>query len=237
MSKSLMDGEKKPIDKPAEKSKEKTVEKEKKSGGFPFVVLAIILVLAVIAVYFVPKFTSKSPLATTETFLQAVKHQELATVKTVYAGDEKIFDINTNDVVNPKYDPQSKALITKKLLEFQFTVENEVITQPKEEGGDPTATVDVTMTTINLGEAINQALKSFFATLQLEQMGVGEGDVMKQVEIALLEKVAGAKADYEAKFTLNLTKKEGVWLLDTLERNAPFFNGFYGNANGVMPNL
>ncbi len=222
--------------------KDKLVKAKAFILGKKKLIVSLIVIIAVIGVgtagfFVVPKLITAKPIATTETFLEAVKLQDFETIKTVYAGNEKIFDISTNDVVNPEYEKQSKDLISEKLLGFQYLVENEVITQPEQEGGEPTATVDVTMTTINLGDAINQALKNFFATLQFGQMDLTELDVKKEVETKVLEKVAAATADYEAKFTLALTKKEGVWLVDTMERNSPFFNGLYGNATSAMPSL
>lgn len=204
-----------------------------------------------------------SPTDTATTFFEALQLQDTEALSEIYSGDVKSLKISgVEEYINEMIDKKTRKAIEEKLLTFTFVVNSEEIIEPeapaeeedtkdkdakkkdkkekdkkKEEEALPTtATVDVTVTTINYGQVVNDSLKSYFEEMAATAT---EGEMVdnsiNKLDGKIQDEVSIAKADYEAKFKISMTKFDKVWKVDEFPKKSPFFNAYYGNVEGTMP--
>lgn len=164
-----------------------------------------------------------TPTETADTFLQAVKAQDSEKLSEVYApgnidlldstsavGEEEASiegeettEIGMTEVLEKEMNPM--------LLDFDYELSNEAV------DGD-TATVDVKVTTYQLGEAFSEYFSEYLSQSLDMVMDDVSSDELSQLSANILsEKLTGlTEKTYEGSCTLTLTKTDDKWVVDEI---------------------
>lgn len=193
-------------------------------------ILSIVLTLGL--VFSLCACGGPTPTDTVDTFLNGLKTQDSEAINSVYAGDD--FDFTEEmDMESDGSQPETDKVLTEKLwpmiMEFDYTLSNERINEDK-------ATVDVTITTYNLGVAMTtffssymtQALALIFddnAESKLDKIGAN-------LLTAELDKLTEKNCEKTA--TISLTATDEGWEIDEIEDDGDFMDALTGGMVSSM---
>ena len=174
-----------------------------------------------------------SPTVTVDNFLKAIKAQDFETAAQYYEGD-----ISGLGMLQEEDDPVLSGILgslTEKILDFEYTLDNEVIEKNA-------ATVDINFKTYDLGKVMEELINSILADASaLNLMGLDqeemEAEIAEILDVQFQKIMQNASKDKTITVTVNLVKKKGVWLLKDLTDKEDFMNALSGGimefANGI----
>ena len=125
--------------------------------------------------------------------------------------------------------------LTEKILDFEYTLDNEVIEKNA-------ATVDINFKTYDLGKVMEELINGILADASaLNLMGLDqeemEAEIAEILDVQFQKIMQNASKDKTITVTVNLVKKKGVWLLKDLTDKEDFMNALSGGimefANGI----
>lgn len=159
-----------------------------------------------------------SPKKTADTFLKAIKNQDKETLEEVYeskflglleeAAESEDFEEELEDA---GLEDAFETILVKKMLEFDYKLSNEQI------DGDY-ASVDATIKTYAVGEAVTSFLSEYFTRALGLALGDASNADYEYLAAELLEKELKklSKKDYESTVTLYLTKIDDRWIVNEI---------------------
>lgn len=166
-----------------------------------------------------------SPTDVSKDFMEAIKNKDNDSLKSLYAGE--VLNITDGIETDADESAEMKSLYEEmyaKLFEFDYKISNEKINDQK-------ATVDVEITTYQLG----QAFKDFVGDYMREAFSLGmtgaSDDVVEKKGVEILSnKLGSMKKDYSQTVTLRLTLKDDAWVVDELKKDSDFYDALTGGA-------
>ncbi|MCI8631842.1 MAG: DUF4878 domain-containing protein [Firmicutes bacterium] len=184
-----------------------------------------IFIAAIMLILVLTSCGSKNPSPTeiTNNFLSAVKSQD-SNISSFYTGDTEndslLFDLSD---VDDSLDAEIYKLLEEKLLSFEYETSNETIEENK-------ATVDVTITAYNLGEAYSTAISEYIAeAFSMAFSGASDEEISMIMNDALIENIENASFDYTKIVTVHLINDENSgWLIDDSATNSELLNALSG---------
>lgn len=202
-------------------------------------VTALVACLCLIAL---PACTSEpSPSDVTKSALDAMKAQDADALAQYYSGNtdgiQEQLDALASEAdgsENPDAQATAMSSLMQKIYDFDYTIGEETIE------GD-TATVNVSITTYDLGTAFKTAMGNYISTA----LGMAfAGASQEEMEAALYEGLQSeldslTEKDYTADVNLTLTKTDNGWMLDALSDEATdaLTGGLESAANEVSESL
>lgn len=187
--------------------------------------LSIALVLILALSLFACGGSSPTPTDVTNEFLQAIKDKDNDTIKTVYAGGNINVEKEFENMSESEDDAISKVYAEKlygQILSFDYEVSNEQVK-------DDTATVDVAITTYNIGDTFKDFVTDYIGeAFAMSMSGASDEELNQKATEIITEKLDGMKKNYSQTITLNLSQKDGEWMVDKLADDSDFYNAISG---------
>ncbi len=207
-------------------------------------------VIAILAIFSVIFFFSgcgstPSPTETTDTFLQALKTQDVETLASVYAEAElDLLDAAAESVESEEAEDAEEAAedtgLTKvyeeqmlpKMLDFDYELSNEQINGDK-------ATVDAKITTYRIGDACTAFFSEYISqAFMLAFSDVSEEELDSLATTLLSGKLADlTEKNYEKTVTIALTKVDGKWVVDTIQPGNDAIDAITGGLVTAFSNM
>ena len=188
--------------------------------------------------------SESSPSDTVDAFLQAVKAQDEEAMAKVYSGGsfdlldatsaageeeatiegEESTEIGMTDAIDESMRPL--------LQDFDYEITNEQI------DGD-TATVDAEVTTYPVGEAFSAYFSEYLEKSLDMVMEDASTEEMDQLAFDILsEKLSGlTEKTYKGAVTLTLTKSDGKWMVDKIEKGSETADVLTGGLVTAINNM
>ena len=165
----------------------------------------------------------ESPTDAADAFMKAVQTQDMDTIAKVYQGDAAEMDLLGEAGTEGDFPEELSQLLSEKMQQFEYEVSNEVI-------DEDTATVDIKVTTINIGKAFEDAINEFMEKAIAGEIpsDTTEEEMTAQLYASFQEKLAAAEKDYEGTAVLNLTNVDGKWMVDQMTEKDPLINCLTG---------
>lgn len=197
-------------------------------------ILSIVLALGL--VFSMCACGGPTPTSTVDTFLTAVKSQDVETLKTVYTDSEFDFitdmELASEDGGTPETDKVLNEKLLPMLLEFDYTLSNEQINEDK-------ATVDVTITTYNFGAAMTTFFGSYitqaFALIFDDNAEAKLDKIGANLLTAELDKLTEKNCEKTA--TISLTATEDGWMVDEIDDEDDIFDALTGGMVSSMETI
>ena len=199
----------------------------------------IALILSLTLCFSLTGCGSPSPTKVTTTFLEAVKAQDAASVEKVYLGDPddvnasgEIVDEEESKEVETETEQKLFTTLEEKLFSFDYEVSNEVIDGDK-------ATVDVTITTYDMGMATTSALGEYMSqAIGLAFAGASE-EQMENLSMKLfLDKISAlTEKDYTKTVKVHLEKVDDEWRLSKFSDDEPIVDALSGGMQSAFNNF
>ncbi|MBQ1301878.1 MAG: DUF4878 domain-containing protein [Firmicutes bacterium] len=190
-----------------------------------FLALALVIVLALAMTACGGSGASAdTPTDAANAFLKAVQEQDTDAMAKVYQGDPAEMDlIGDTEMDSEDIPAELSALLSEQMQQFEYEVSNEVV-------DEDTATVDVKITTVNIGKAFEDSINEFMEKAMAGEISsdTTEEELTKQLYAAFQEKLAAAEKDYEGTAVLNLTNVDGKWMVDQISQTDPLVNCLTG---------
>ncbi|MCR5034343.1 MAG: DUF5105 domain-containing protein [Clostridia bacterium] len=178
-----------------------------------------------------------TPTETADTFLTAVKAQDTETIKTVYEGE-------TLDMLSSLEDEESESedslmdddyfgkILLPKMLDFDYELSNEKIDGDK-------ATVDVKITTYDIGSAFSAFMSDYFAQALTLAFGGASDEQIEELANTIFESKMDELKEktYSETVTLDLVKKDDVWKVAEIDEDSEFLNALSGNMIKTLDKL
>lgn len=170
--------------------------------------------------------STPSPTEVTTAFLQAVKEQNTEDMADLYAEGSwslseeasEEADLEDQDELNKYFTDE----VFPKLLEFDYEVLKEKIDGEK-------ATVDVKITTYNLGDTFTVFVGEYLAqALALAFSDVEEAAVESLGTKLFKEKAGNMEKTYTKTLSIPLSQVDGAWIVDEIDEDSPFINALTG---------
>lgn len=180
-----------------------------------------------------------TPTQTADTFLTAVKAGDAETIKTVYEGEtfdvlavldeESEGDSSDEDIMK---DDKLVDMLLEKMLDFDYELSNEKIDGDK-------ATVDVKITTYNIGNAFTAFMTDYFTQAFALAFSDASDEQMEELANTIFEtKMNELKdKDYSETVTLNLVNKDDGWKIVKIKNGGDFYNAISGGLVKAFENL
>ena len=191
--------------------------------------IAVILAVFTTVFFLAGCSSTPTPTQTADTFLQAMKAQDSETMGEVFAGEK----LDLLDAVSDEEEDTEAAdsgltkiyeeQMVPKMLDFDYELSNEVIDGDK-------ATVDVKISTYRIGDAFTAFFSDYLSqAFILAFSDASEEDMDTLATTILTGKLADlAEKSYEKTATINLTNKDGKWVVDMLDTNDDFLDAVTG---------
>jgi len=194
-------------------------------------ILAILLITAAIVSLASCGATEATPSEVTTTFLTAIQENDTDTIKSVYEPGElslfKLLFAITGDDETASADLEDlgpfQGIFESKITDFDFEVGEETIS-------DDTATVEVTISTYAIGDAVSSALTEYLsqAFILAFSEDTTEEDLDNLFESILKSKTDAAAKTYTKTITIPLAKTDDGWKVSDLSGNEEFVNVMTG---------
>ncbi len=169
--------------------------------------------------------STPSPTDVARDFMEAIKNKDNDSLKSLYAGES--LDITDGIDADAGESAEVKALyeeMYEKLFEFDYKVSNEKINDQK-------ATVDVEITTYQLGQALTDFVTDYMGeAFSLGMAGASDDAIEKKAIEILSDKLGSMKKDYSQTVTLHLTLQDDAWVVDELKNDSDFYDALTGGA-------
>lgn len=191
--------------------------------------IAVILAVFTTVFFLTGCGSTPTPTQTADTFLQALKAQDSETMAEVFAGEK----LDLLDAVSDEEEDTEAAdsdltkiyeeQMVPKMLDFDYELSNEVIDGDK-------ATVDVKISTYRIGDAFTAFFSDYLSqAFILAFSDASEEDMDTLATTILTGKLADlTEKSYEKTATINLTNKDGKWVVDMLDTNDDFLDAVTG---------
>ena len=161
--------------------------------------------------------SAPTPSSITGKALDALKAQDYETLQTCYSGDVGGTDVKELagqmtgmdlSAVTDEQKAQAEKLVSV-LTDFDYTIGEETIDGDK-------ATVEVTITSRDLGPVFSDAIGAYFTEAFTSALGGASEEELAQMFLdTLTEKIsAQTEKSHTATTTFNLTQTDGEWKLD-----------------------
>lgn len=186
----------------------------------------IAIIMSLILVIGLCSCGGPTPTETVDSFLTAVQSSDAETIKTVYSGESFDFSKEISDYDSDVEEVEKIAteVLIPKILDFDYELSNEKIEGDK-------ATVDVTLTTYNLGNALTSFMSEYFSqALTLAFSGASDEQLEKVATTIFKSKVEDMEKNCTNTVTVSLTKKDNTWVIDEFDNDGEFYNAFLGGA-------
>ena len=201
--------------------------------------LSLALVVCLIVAFGFCGCGGPTPTQTADTFLTAVKAGDTETIKTVYDG--KSFDVlavldedsegdaSDEDIME---DDELVKMLIEKMQDFDYELSNEKIDGDK-------ATVDVKITTYNIGNAFTAFMTEYFTQAFALAFSDAADDQIEELANTILEtKLNELKdKDYSETVTLNLVNKDDGWKVAKIKNDSDFYNAVTGGLVKAFESL
>ena len=166
-----------------------------------------------------------SPSATMDAFLQALKAQDFEAAQQYYEGELTDLSSVAEDL-GATPDTELSNYLIKKMLDFDYTIDNEQVDGKK-------ASVDVSFKTYDMSQVMQGILSSLMSeALGLVSEGMSDEEIAAKVNELMLKKfkksLKSAEKDHLMTITLPLVKKDGKWLVKSVEHSLDFTNAISG---------
>ena len=187
-----------------------------------------------------------TPTETADSFLTAVKAGDTDTIKTVYEGEtfdlisnvedgafgEEEEDSEETDSGDLLEDDYFEKTLLPKIQDFDYELSNEKIDGDK-------ATVDVKITTYDIGTAFSSFISEYFTqALTLAFSDTSEEQIEKIGETLFETKMNElTEKTYSETVQLNLVNKDDSWKVCQIEEDSDFLNALCGNMIKTMDQL
>ena len=177
-----------------------------------------------------------TPTETADTFLTAVKAGDAETIKTVYEDGEfnilATWDDGESDDDELVDDSYFEETLLPKIRDFDYELSNEKIDGDK-------ATVDVKITTYDIGTAFSSFMSEYFAqALTLAFSDTSDEKIEKIGETIFRTKMNElTEKTYSETVTLDLVKKADNWKVCTIDEDSDFLNAICGNMIKTLEQL
>lgn len=198
--------------------------------------LSVAIALCIAFVFTVCGCGGPTPIETADTFLTAVKAGDAETIKTVYEDGEfnilATWDDGESDDDELVDDSYFEETLLPKIRDFDYELSNEKIDGDK-------ATVDVKITTYDIGTAFSSFMTEYFAqALTLAFSDASEEKIEKIGETIFQTKMNElTEKTYSETVPLELVKKDDGWKVCTIDENSDFLNAICGNMIKTMEQL
>ncbi len=176
--------------------------------------------------------SADTPTDAANSFLKAVQEQDMDAIGAVYQGDPAEMDLLGEATGEEEFPEELSALLSEQMQKFEYEVSNEVV-------DEDSATVDVKITTVNIGKAFEDSINEFMEKAIAGEIAsdTTEEQLTEQLYAAFQEKLAAAEKDYEGTAVLNLSKVDGKWKVDQISQSDPLVNcltgGLIDYSNGL----
>ena len=168
--------------------------------------------------------STSNPGEVATSFLQALQHQDYASVKQYYVENVDNFPNFKNKV--EQISPHVANELFNKMGDFSYTIEKVTI-DPKD---DSKATVTVTFRCYDLGETFESIVLDYLDTdLTMTFNGAKDDDIVKEAENVIIQKINESKQDFNRTIPIQLTLENDVWKVNKLEENPDLMNVLSGN--------
>ena len=165
-----------------------------------------------------------TPTETLDAFIQALKAKDFDTLQKYYEGE-----IGDLSMLQEEDDSALSGIVEglmDKILDFEYTLDNEVITED-------TATVDLHFKTYDLGKIMQDLITAILsdatalglAGLDQEEMEAEVNEIMTQ---KFNEAIENAEKDLDIPVTMDLVKKDGSWVVKDISEKDDFMNALSG---------
>lgn len=201
--------------------------------------LVITIVMAMLAALAACGPKIPTPTETADTFLTAVKAQDDETLATVYAGGELDLLEEAAEADESQTADEDSGLtavyeeqMVPKMLDFDYEISNEQIDGDK-------ATVDVKVTTYNIGDAFTAFFSDYLSqALILAFSDASEEELDSLVTTILSGKLADlTEKKFEKTATLSLSMKDDKWVVDEIKSGDDIVDGLTGGLVSAFANM
>ena len=185
---------------------------------------SLLLILALVLSF--SACSTPSPTEVTTAFLQAVKEQNTEDMAGLYAeGSWSLSEEAGEEADLEEDDELSQYFVDEvfpKLLEFDYEVLEEKIDGEK-------ATVDVKITTYNLGDTFTAFVGEYLAQALTLAFSDADEDAIAALGASLFkEKAADMEKTYTETVSIPLSQVDGAWVVDEIDEESPFINALTG---------
>lgn len=201
--------------------------------------LVITIVMAMLAALSACGPKIPTPTETADTFLTAVKAQDNETLATVYAGGELDLLEEAAEADESQTADEDSGLtavyeeqMVPKMLDFDYEISNEQI------DGD-SATVDVKVTTYNIGDAFTAFFSDYLSqALILAFSDASEEELDSLATTILSGKLADlTEKKFEKTATLSLSMNDDKWVVDEIKSGDDIVDGLTGGLVSAFANM
>lgn len=201
--------------------------------------LVITLVMAMLAALSACGPKIPTPTETAGTFLTAVKAQDDETLATVYAGGELDLLEEAAEADESETADEDSGLtavyeeqMVPKMLDFDYEISNEQIDGDK-------ATVDVKVTTYNIGDAFTAFFSDYLSqALILAFSDASEEELDSMATTILSGKLADlTEKKFEKTATLSLSMNDDKWVVDEIKSGDDIVDGLTGGLVSAFANM
>lgn len=161
---------------------------------------------------------------TTNAFLQAMQHQDYASIKSYYAENVDNFPNFKNKVES--ISPKVANELFSKMADFSYTVE-QVTIDPNDE---TKATVIVTFRCYDLGTAFQSIVLDYLdKDLTMTFNGSKDDEIVQEAETVIVARIDESQQNFVRTIPITLTLTDNTWEVDKLEGNPDLMNALSGN--------
>lgn len=158
---------------------------------------------------------SQSPSQVADSYLKQMKSTTTSEAMSLLGDD--------SDSMDELFGQEFAKALTEKIIDFDYKIGSEKIIEDR-------ASVEVTITTYNLGKAYTNFFTSYMQQiLILAFSGATEEDAMELGVKLIKEELGNAPKDYVATVPMYLNKEDGKWVVDeTDDGNIEIINALTG---------
>lgn len=176
-------------------------------------------------------------------YFDAIKSGDTEAAQSYYAGTYKtVTDVISDEAASASSSVDSETLdsvldatLSQKLQDFDYEISNEQI------DGD-NATVDVKITTYNLGDAFSNFISDYLQQgISMYLSGSSEDEISQLAVTTLQQQLEGMEKSYSSTVTVPLEKVDGDWKVSEYDQNSELFDaltgGFVSSINELSNSL
>ncbi len=170
------------------------------------------------------KNPDSNPGEVTNSFLEAMQHQDYSSVKQYYAENVDNFPNFKNKVED--ISPKVANELFGKIADFSYTVDQVTI----DPNNNSKATVTVTFRCYDLGQTFQSIVLDYVdkdVTMTFD--GAKDDEIIKEAEPIIIDKIDQSKQNFIVTVPITLTLEDNVWKVDKLTDNPDLINALSGN--------
>lgn len=173
-----------------------------------------------------------APTQVTKDFFEAVKASDTDKITSTYAGTDNVLgDAVSGTADNAELTKVVNETLLPKLKEFDYEISNETIEGDK-------ATVEAKITTYAVGDAFSGFFADYMTQgVTLALSGADETQLANLATGLLDTKLQAMQKTYTATVTVPLTKVDGAWKVDAIDKEGELVNALSGGLVDTVKNL